>query len=105
MIEDFYTQSVVLVSPATSTSSWSEPGWSTSPTTFSAAVNPNSGAILLRNGKETPRADYKLFCGSSISIAEHDRVRWSGSSFEVVFVKNTLAMGHHKTALLKKISL
>jgi len=105
VISDYYTESVVLVSLTTSTDGWSEPGWSTAPTTFSAAVNPNSGAILIRNDKETPRADYKLFCGSTVSISEHDRVRWNGSSFDVTFVKNTLDRSHHLLCLLKKVSL
>ena len=105
MIDRYYTESVVLVSPTTSTGWGSESGWSTSPTTIEAAVNPASGSILLRNDKETPMADYKMYCGSTISVSEHDRARWNGSSFDVVFVKNTFALDHHKVCLLKKISL
>ena len=106
MIERFYTETLTYVSPTTSTASWgTEPGWSTAATTFAGAINPISGAILLRNDKETPRADYKLFCSSTVGLAEHCRVRWGGSSFEVVFVKNTLDMGHHKMVPLKKIYL
>ena len=105
MIQDYYTESVVLVSPTTSTAWGNEPGWSTTPTTFAAMINPVSGAVLLRNDKETPQADYKLFCGSTVSIAQNDRIRWNGSSFDVAFVKNTLNRDHHLLCLLKKILL
>jgi hypothetical protein len=106
VISDYYTESVVLYEPATSTAVWgSEPGWSTSPSTFMAAVNPVSGSVLLRNDKETPLADYKLYCSSTVSIMEHDKVIWSGDTFDVTFVKNTFAMDHHLLCLLKKISL
>lgn len=105
MIQDFYTQSV---SPMRySTGSWgTEPGWSTSTkeAAISASMNPISGKEYFMQGKDKLLADYKLHCASTEDLDEHDRIKWSGKIFDVVFVKDTLAMGHHKSILLKRLT-
>jgi hypothetical protein len=101
LITDYYTQSAVIYARTTSTTWGTEPGWSTAPTTVAAAINPSSGRIAFAGQKDTPIADHKMFCGSTVSIAAGNKVTCGGSTFDVVFVKDTLAMGHHKTVYLK----
>ena len=110
-ITRYYTETVVLYSPttatsSTSTSTWAwgtEPGWSTAPTTIKAAVNPTSGRVAFAGEKETLFAGYKLFCSDTVALAAHDKAVYAGSTYDVIFVKDTLDRGHHKLAYLKDV--
>ena len=104
MISDFYTETVTFVAPTTSTGWGTEPGWGTASSTFTAAMNPYTGNVILAGSKETAFADYKMFCSDTVAIAEHDRVHYGSLYFDVVFVKDTLDMGHHKLVYLKKVT-
>ena len=102
MIENYYTESPVLYSQTTSTGYGSEPGWGT-PTTIAAAVNPASGHETFVSGRDVAYADYKLYCSDTVSITVSNRVVYSGDTFNVVFVKDTLNKGHHKKVLLQYV--
>jgi len=101
VIGDYYTESAAFVTAATSTGWGSESGWSTSPSTFTAAINPVSGDVRLAGGKETLFATHKLFCSDTVALVDGARVRYSGDTFDVVFVKDTLDRGHHKLVYLR----
>ena len=101
MISDYYTQSAAFVNATTSTGWGSESGWSTSPSTFAAAINPVSGDVRLAGRKETLFATHKLFCSDTVAFAEGARVQYSGDTLDVVFVKDTLNKSHHKLAYLR----
>ena len=99
MIDDYYTQSPVIYTQTTG--DWgTEPTWGT-PTTISAAVNPAGGHESFSAGGQTAFADYKLFCSDTVSLNDRQRVvSTEGTTFDVVFVKDTLNRGHHKKVLL-----
>lgn len=99
MIEDYYTESVVLYSQTTSTGWGSESGWSAG-STILAAVNPASGRESFTAGKDVAYADYKLYCSDTVSITDRQRVVYAGDTYDVRFVKDTFDMGHHKKVLL-----
>ena len=103
MIEDYYTESVGIYAQSTSTGWGSEPARTLS-VTISAAMNPASGQESWAGGKQTAFIDWKLFCSDTVSIAVTDRVVYAGDTMEVVFVKDTLDMGHHKRVLLQNVA-
>lgn len=96
-IEDYYTETVILTSQTTSTGWGSEGGYSTAGTSVSASVNPITGMERYAADRKTLFADYKLHCSDTVSIDETYRAVWGGKTLDVVFVKDTLNMGHHKT--------
>ena len=99
MIEDYYTASPVIYSMTTG--DWgTEPTWAAG-STIAAALNPASGREQYSAGRVTAYADYKLFCSDTVSLTDKQRiVSTEGTTFEVVFVKDTLNRGHHKKVLL-----
>lgn len=100
MIEDFYTESVKIITitePGDFATTVRVESCSTAP----AAINPVSGRDYYAQGQNFPHADYKLFTGASIT--ESNQVLWGTKRFDVVFVKNTFDMGHHNLAYLKKV--
>lgn len=103
MISNYYTETVTYAARKVSTT-WAEGGYATSSSSFSAAVNPTSGRILIGGEKDAGFADYKLFCSDTVALAVHGRVHYGSDYFDVVFVKDTLDMGHHKLAYLKKVT-
>ncbi len=100
MIEDYFDQTAVLISRSTSTG-WSEGGWSTGGTTFRCAINLARGDERFAADKQTVFADYKMFCAASVAISEAQRILWNSKTLDVVKVKNTFQMDHHKLVLLK----
>lgn len=106
MIENFYTESISIMSRTTSTGWAGEVAWSTSVLVdaFKAAINPMGGAEVLSGDKKTVLADYKLFCSDTVSFTERDRLKWGSKTFDVVFIKDTLNFGHHKNVLLKALN-
>ena len=100
MIEDYYTQTVYVKAFSTSTSAWTEGTWGTS-SAVEAAVNAVRGHEAYQLDKKGLVADYKMFCDAGVTVDETRRVEWQGDDYDVVFVKDTLQMGHHKTVYLK----
>ncbi len=103
MIENYYTESVGIYAQSTSTGWGSEPG-RTLTATISAAMNPSNGQESWAGGKQTAFVDWKLFCSDTVSISVTDRVVYAGDTMEVVFVKDTLDLGHHKKVLLQNVA-
>ena len=100
-IENYYTETVKIVTVSNPTD-FSTSAKSESCSTAMAAVNPVSGTELFAAGHNDLIADYKMFCSDSVSIDETKRVLYAGSYYNVVFVKDTLNMGHHQLVYLKK---
>ena len=97
-ISDYYTQSIVITSQSTSTGWGSEGSWG-SPSSASAAVNPIGGMERYAADRKTLFADWKIFCSDTVSVDEGNRITWSSKTLDVVHVKDTLNMGHHKRIL------
>ena len=106
MIDNYYVESVSIMSRTTSTGWNTEVAWTTSAAVepFLAAVNPMGGAEVLSGDKKTVLADYKLFCSDTVDFTERDRLKWGSKTFDVVFIKDTLNFGHHKNVLLKELN-
>ena len=100
MISDYYTQTVYIKDFSTSTSAWAEGTWA-AVSTNAAAVNPVGGDEAYQLDKKGLVADYKVFCGSTVSVDETNRLRWNSRDYDVVFVKNTLQMDHHLVVYVK----
>lgn len=100
MIEDFYSETVKIIT-VTEPADFSTATGSESCSTAVAAVNPVSGGDYFAQGQNFPHADYKLF--TAADITEANQVTWDSKRFDVVFVKDTLNMGHHNTAYLRKV--
>lgn len=104
MISDHYTKSVSLMSRTTGPVWGTETAWSTGTSAAkAAALNPVSGRELIIGEKKTVQFDYKMFCSSTVSINERNRIKSTdGYFYDVVFVKDTLAKGHHLLLYLKR---
>jgi len=106
-ISDYYSQSIVITSQSTSTGWGAEGSWG-SASTVDAAVNPIMGIERYAADRKTLFADWKVFCSDTVSIDEGDRITWALGSdtktLDVVHVKDTLNMGHHKRILCKEKS-
>ena len=100
-ISDYYTETAVYYSRATSTGWGSESGYTTAGTTFVAAINPVSGNVRIAAGRETLFADHKVFCESTVGLEVHQKVIYSGDTYDCVFVKDTFDRGHHKLGYLR----
>jgi len=100
-IENYYTESASVITVANPTD------FSTSPITettvaITCAINPNTGREQFSGMRNDVFADYKMFCSDTVTLTEQNRVVWAGQSFNVVFVKDTFNMGHHKLSFLQK---
>ena len=70
--------------------------------TISCALNPMSGREIFVAEREGLFADYKMFCASTVSIDETKDFKVGSNRYDVIFVKDTLAMGHHLNVMLKR---
>lgn len=100
----WFTQSASLMSRSTSSGWGVETGWSTSASVDAIAcrVNPVSGLERYAEDKQTVFATHKLYCRSTEAITVSDRIKYDGTTYGVVFVKDTLGLGHHLTVYLKE---
>ena len=101
MIENYYTQSIIIQKVSTSTAWGSTDAWGTSQS-ISGSMNPLSGNEIYVGDKENVYADYRMKCSSTVTINETRRIKWDSKIFDVIFVKNTLNMGHHLNVYLRK---
>ena len=99
-ISKYYDQTIKVIT-VTEPADFSSAAFSESCSTAVAAVNPVNGVKTFTGGRNEIYADYKAFMSSTVAIDETKRVRWSGKDFNVVFVKNTFSMNHHKLVFLK----
>ena len=101
-ISDYYTETITGVTRTYSTDQFAGTRYTESCSTFAGAINPRSGSEYFAGGRNFPDADYKLFCGDTNSIGTGDLIRWGGSTFNVIFVKDTFNKAHHKLVYLKE---
>lgn len=101
MIEDFYTETVKIVS-ITHPGDFATTTRTESCSTAIAALNPVSGREQFAGGKNEPFADYKAFMSDTVSITSTNQLLHGSDYYNVVFVKDTLNKGHHKTVYLQK---
>ena len=99
-LSDYYTQSIVIYSRTTSTGWGSESGYSTAGTSAAASVNMLSERESIGLDRERAHALYRMHMSDTVSITPSCKVVWSGTTLNVVKVKDTLQMGHHKNVLL-----
>ena len=99
-LQDYMTETVKIIT-VTLPGDHSTGAISESCSTAKAAVNPVSGADYFAQGQNFPHADYKVF--TTATITESNQVTWSSKRFDVIFVKDTLNMGHHKLAYLRRV--
>ncbi len=100
-IENYYTETAK-VNTITRPGDFSTAAETKTTATISCAINPVSGSEFFAGGRTDVFADYKLFCSDTVAINEQNRVAWAGQDFNVVFVKDTFNMGHHKLVYLKR---
>lgn len=99
-LQSYYTETIKVVSV-------SLPGqFSTADATEScstevAAMNPVNGVPTFAGGQNEVFADYKAFMSSTVAITDENVVTWDSKRLNVIFVKDTLARGHHKLVFLK----
>ena len=98
-IEDYYnsTGKVITISTGTWGSTYVE-----SCATIRCGLNPASGNEIFIAEREGLMADYKMFCDADVSIDETKKFTENSIDYDVVFVKDTFNMGHHKKVMLKR---
>ena len=103
-MKHWFTQAVSKLSRATSTGWGSETSWATGATVeaIMGRINLISGNERYTNDRVGLDASHKFFCSATESISITDRLKYSGTTYGVVFVKDTLGLGHHKTVYLKE---
>jgi len=107
MINDFYTESIILYDYSASTGGY----WSTSTdgdyssaSVIPAAVNLLSGGERFEYDKIGFDAQYKAYSAVSTEVYAGRRCKWNGRYFEIVEIpKNTLQKNHHLKFLLKDV--
>lgn len=99
-LRDYFTETIKVVT-VTAPAQFSSLAYSESCSTARAAMNPVRGVESFAGGRNEVFADYKAFMSSTVTITESNRVRWGSKELNVVFVKDTLNMGHHKLVFLK----
>lgn len=99
-LRDYYTETVKVVT-VTAPDDFSTSDFSESCSTATAAVSPVNGVENFAGGHNEVFADYKMFVSDTVSVDEQNVVTWNGKRLNVVFVKDTLNMGHHKLVFLK----
>ena len=105
MIDDYYDQTIVLLSYSSSTDGyWSTGGSYSTDVSISASVNLlNSNEQFIGDDWKT-LADYKAFADPTTEVYDGRRARWNSDTFEIVQEpKNTLQRGHHIRFLLRRV--
>lgn len=103
MIKDYFVSQFSLMSRTTGPVWGTETAWSTGTSKSKAGwLNPVSAREMILGDKKTVLFDYKLFCSSTESINERHRIKSGSNIYDVVFVKDTLAKGHHLLLYLKR---
>jgi hypothetical protein len=99
-IRDYFTETVKIIT-VTLPGDHSTAAITQSCSTARAAINPVSGRDYFAQGQNFPHADYKMF--TTATVTEGKQVTWGGKRFDVIFVKDTFNMAHHKLAYLQRV--
>ena len=102
MIADYYDQSAVILAKSTSTGWGNEGGYSTGGTTIECAISIAGGDEKKAQGRPMVDHTHRLYCRSTESLSESDRVVWNSKNLNIVLIKDTLQRGHHLLVLLKE---
>jgi hypothetical protein len=107
MISKYYTETLTLLSPTTSTGGyWNESTAEayTTAATVKAAVNLLSAPERAEYGGIGFDAQYKCFTAPSSEVYEGRRLLWDSETYQIVDVpKNTLQKGHHLKFLIRNV--
>ena len=98
-IEDYYNSTGKIVT--ITTGAWGSTN-AESCATIACALNPASGNEIFIAERKGLFADYKMFCDATISIDETQDFIVGANRYDVIFVKDTLGMGHHLKVMLKR---
>ena len=100
MIRTYYTQTITRKRFTSGSTGWGSDGtWSS--ISVDAAVNKTRGDERYTADRKAVYADFKLFMSSTVDIQAGDLVEWGGYSLDVIEVKNTLQLGHHKRVITR----
>jgi uncharacterized protein (DUF1684 family) len=79
--------------------------WTTASTAWTAILGrvalAGQGETFKRE-KDTFVASHKLYCSATETLAITDRIVYSGSTYTVLGIKNTLGLNHHKVVYLRE---
>ena len=105
MIEDFYSETAILLDYSSSTGGyWSTGAQYTTATSVSAAINLISSNRRFVGDDYAERAEYVMYTSVSTDIYAGRRVRWEGDTFEIVEdPQDVLQRGHHYRSLLRRV--
>lgn len=98
-IDNYYNSTGKVITITTST--WASTD-AESCSTIMCALNPMSGREIFVAEQEGLIADYKMFCRANTSISNHNKFKVGSQKYDVIFVKDTFGMGHHKNVMLKR---
>jgi len=107
-INDFYTETIILLDKDTSTGGY----WSTSTGADYSTAASVTAAVNLLSADETNAYDkmgfdakYKAYTAVSTEVVAGRRCRWDGDTFVIVVEpKNTLQKNHHLKILLRDVT-
>lgn len=98
-IEDYYNSTGKIIT--ITTGAWGSTN-AESCATIACALNPASGDEIFIAEREGLFADYKMYCAATVSIDETKDFKEGSNRYDVIFVKDTFNMGHHKKVMLKR---
>lgn len=98
-IEDYYNKKVTRVT--LSTASWGTTATRTTIGSFLAAFNPD-GKEIYAGDKKTVFYDAKFYCAAGQTLNYKDVLLIDSVNYDIISIKNTFEMNHHKRVLLKR---
>ena len=98
-IEDYYNKKVIRVT--LSTGSWGTTATRTTIGSFLAAFNPQ-GSESYAGNKKTVFYDASFYCSANQTLNHKDVLLIDSQNYNIVLIKNTFEMNHHKKVLLKR---
>lgn len=103
MIEDYYDQSVLLQSPIYTPDSYGQniASWTTG-VTVNCAIQARSGNYPVIDGVQQVLKSFRMYCSSTVSIKEQDRISQNGLYYYVTFINTNLKSSHHLQIDLEK---
>jgi len=81
---------------------WTET-WADTNTNFPCRIQPLRGDETVIYGREGVITTHKLYCETSYSFTEQNKLTSSGTVYDIVLVRNIDGMNHHIEADLKLV--